>query len=339
VQDLDLVYCYEGRAWEEEWWLTMLADFNVRVHRSSDFSLFIPGAVYMVTGSHGLGHLPQAFLERIRNAGNCGLIHLGDEFSRGPYEVYASFAYVIRQHFKFFVKSPGIVYSPVGYSNGSTTDEFVPASAREFAWAFTGADGATRRKVARAWAGFEPNYVHLVDLRAGQKHQSREDFLRLLRNSVFVPCPMGNVHLESLRIYEAIENGAIPIVSRRTGFPYWEALFGPNHRLPAFKTWGEALAFAQDLYSRPNDLDQFQSEIRTWWESEKRAIRERVRMHVIHGRTGAFSAHLKRDFAHHHGLGYQAVRIAETIRHHDLTALAGRADVFLRRVTGRLAWR
>ena len=103
---LDVVICHDGPIWELDWYANALGDFELTVHRSPDFSLVIPGALYMLHGSLGFAKLPKAFLARVKAAGNCGVIHLGDEFFRGPYSIYGNFAYAIRTHFAEFLQSP-----------------------------------------------------------------------------------------------------------------------------------------------------------------------------------------------------------------------------------------
>jgi hypothetical protein len=333
---LNVVRCY-GYASEDAWWTFLLSDFDVHWHDSPDFSLVLPDALYAIQGVHGLGHVPEPFLARVRQAGNAGLLHIGDEFLRGPYPVYASFSYVLRNLHASFLEHPGVLVAAMGYSNNCIPPSFPAASARPFAWSFSGADGASRRKMVETWRGFTPSHINLVDLRGGGVHESRERFLELLRESAFVPCPQGNVYLELMRMYEALENGAIPIVSKRRNFAYWETLFGPQHPLPAFYDWRAARAFAEGVFADKPALDALQTKILQWWAAEKLAIRARVRAHVEAGRRGDFREALQRDFAGKTGLPLQAARLIEVLRHHDATALRGRAQIVLRRLQARLA--
>ena len=328
---LDLVQCFEGDVWERDWYGSALADFDVQLHRSPDFSLIIPDALYMVRGSLGLGVMPKTFLEAVKRAGNCGLIHLGDEFLRGPYAAYASFAFVIRTHYATFVESPGVLQIPLGYSNNMQSDMGERSSKRPYAWGFTGAKGLARVQLGRIWSGFEKSFFHLVDLRAGGVHLSRSEFLELLSGSAFVPCPMGNAHLESLRIYEALERGAIPIVSTRAKLAYFDRVLGEGHPIPQFQNWTQARVWAEDIYRRPADLDVLQERVITWWAAKKLDVRERVRVFVEEGLAGAHRAELARKFARGSNLAGQPARLVELFRHHDAITMVGRAQITLRR--------
>jgi hypothetical protein len=333
---LDLVQCFEGRPWEEDWYANVLGDFDVQVHKSPDYSLVIPNAIYMVGGSLGLGVVPQSFLDQVKQAGNCGLIHLGDEFLRGPYRVYSNFAFVIRTHYASFVQSPGVLTIPLGYSNNMDARRGLASSQRKYAWAFTGNTNLVREHIAREWKTFEKNFCFLIDLREGHKHLSRGQFLELLDDSAFIPCPIGNVHLESLRIYEALERGTIPIVSTRHFLAYFDRVLGRGHPIPQFLNWASARAWAEDIYSRPEDLDALQRNVLAWWADKKDQVREQSGQFVREGLAGAHREHLSRDFAHRSALFDQPPRLWELARHHDAVAWRGRAQLAARRIGRRL---
>ena len=44
-----------------------------------------------------------------------------------------------------------------------------------------------------------------------------------------------------------------------------KALLGHESPVPVFETWPQALAFAQHQLSHPNDLDELQAHIQSWW--------------------------------------------------------------------------
>ncbi|MEJ0023448.1 MAG: hypothetical protein WDN76_08475, partial [Alphaproteobacteria bacterium] len=119
---LDVVICYDGPIWELDWYRNALGEYDVTFHRSPDYSLIIPGALYMLHGSLGFAKVPKDFLAKVKAAGDCGVIHLGDEFFRGPYSIYGNFAYAIRTHFAEFLQSPAVKQIPLGYSNDMNPD-------------------------------------------------------------------------------------------------------------------------------------------------------------------------------------------------------------------------
>lgn len=333
---LDLVRCYEGRAWEQDWIAFLLSDFDVTVHTSPDFSVVIPGGLYVVLGSHGLGHLPGRFLTAIENAGGCGLLHLGDEFLRGPYAAYASFDYVLRNYHASYLDTPGVLSYPLGYSNDLSKGAGEISSKRRYAWAFIGAQNRAREELGSAWNGFEPNFFQLSDIRAGVPHLGRDTFLDLLDSSAFMPCPMGNTQLETMRLYEVLERGAIPVLPRRRTSSYFEDLLGDHHPLPAFYNWREARHFCEALYVDSGELDAMQARIATWWAQKKRDVRADVADFVAEGRTGMYREILRAAFAGAASPKQQMQRLVELVRQHDARAVEARLRIAGARVARKL---
>lgn len=58
-------------------------------------------------------------------------------------------------------------------------------------------------------------------------------YRQILASSSFTLCPEG-VHVESYRLWEALEVSSIPIV---TCDPYFDGLLGPSHLLPCVQDW------------------------------------------------------------------------------------------------------
>jgi hypothetical protein len=333
---LDLVRCYEGRAWEQDWIAFLLSDFDVTIHTSPDFSVVLPDALYVVLGSHGLGHVPAPFLKSVAAAGGCGLLHLGDEFLRGPYEAYASFDYVLRNFKASFLDAPGVLTYPLGYSNALPTHAVAPSSQRRYAWAFIGAQNKAREELGAAWAGFEPNFFQLSDIRAGVAHLGRDTFLDLLDSSAFMPCPMGNTQLETMRLYEVLERGTIPVLPRRRTSSYFEDMLGDDHPLPAFYTWTEARHFCEALYADAAELDAMQARIAGWWSRKKIDVRSAIVDFILDGRAGAFRAPLRETFARGAPAVQQVQRLVALVRQHDSRAMGARLRIAGARVARRL---
>ncbi len=193
-------------------------------------------------------------------------------------------------------------------------------------------------KIGQQWESFAvgKNFLYLVDLRENVPHLSRQQFLDLLTDSAFVPCPMGNAHLESLRIYEALERGAIPIVSTRKRLAYFDKVLGKGHPIPQFHDWPAARAWAEDIYSRPADLDKLQAEILDWWAAKKLEVRKTVSAFVAAGKSGEFRERLQRDFAGRSSLMTQPARLWELYRHHDASAMRGRVQITSKKIAKKL---
>src|SRR5205085_4230318 len=101
------------------------------------------------------------------------------------------------------------------------------------------------------------------------------EYKQVLEESIFAPSPMGNVNLECFRVYEALEQGAIPIVERRFTLDYFRSLLG-NHPIPTVASWQEAGNLVKSLLSSPSDLEALQRTCLSWWQQFKHSLTSEV---------------------------------------------------------------
>lgn len=282
-----------------------------------------------------LSSLPAAFLESAARMPGVGLFDGSDEWYGGDYAAYRSFAFVLRMCHAGRFRNAGVLTVPLGYATGQPVrDTVVPASGRRYLWSFAGKPVGSRATMMRALDGLEPAAAHVRtsvrgDLSEGRL--SKHEYHDLLADSVFVPCPMGNVMMETYRVYETLENGAVPILERRPLRPYFEELFG-RHPLPAFRTWPEARVFMERAQADPAGLDALQREVHGWWTEEKERQRRSVAAFLDLGLADALRAELAalpvRKRRWRRGLD-QALELA---RHHSPEAARERLLTIMRRL-------
>jgi hypothetical protein len=254
------------------------------------------------------------------------LYHVSDEWYLDPLDNYHYFTHVIRNYYHTGLNGSGISHFPLGPCHFSQQPVFSrPAAERKYVWSFAGQLASTRRSLVKCLRDIIPNRLHVTGgVRRPQRPISPNEYLDLLGNSIFVPCGMGNVNLESFRIYEALECGAIPIVEKRPWLDYFNLLFGP-HPLPSVNRWGDAPALMRRLQSEPRRLNQKQSEIRTWWENLQKRLSQRLTQLLNSVSTQprctstalAFPGRLRGAF--------------EMLKHHDVVAIRARALLSLKR--------
>jgi hypothetical protein len=333
---IELVRCYPGGLVEEEWVGRLLAPMDIVWRNDPTFERVTPGALYLMPGSLGLPDIPEGYLCEIEAAGDCGLLHFGDEFLRGDYRVYARFAYVLRNYHAAWLDGAGVLTFPLGYPPGlARSRESVSASRRQHLWCFLGARNPARADLVRALHGTPRGFVSLPDARKGEALLSRERYVEVMTQSAFAPAPMGNVVIETWRFWEALEYGAIPVAPRNFGFDYYANLLGPNP-IPTFRTWSQAAVFMSALADNPVALDRLQREVLDWWAGEKVRWSERVKAHVAEGRAGAHRAALSARFSKFSRRANQPRRMAEFLKHHDAVALGGRVRLAAGRVRNRM---
>ena len=217
---------------------------------------------------------------------NAFLLQLGDEFYELGIDRYVHFRGVFRTIWASVFNPERVMQLPLGFSIDPEKASFVPASQRKYAWSFIGEAGkASRPEAVRAMSSLEPHILFsstpvsgvtfFTEGKDGKRRIPREDFAETLRQSAFAPAPMGNASLESCRVYDALETGAIPIVERRLTLDYFGGLLG-EYPFPAVRSWSEARRIAQRLLSDPSRLDAMQRACMDWWSEYQKSLTLRV---------------------------------------------------------------
>ena len=218
---------------------------------------------------------------------NAWLLHLSDETYEGGYDAYANFRGVLRNYRSGVFNPERVFQLPLGYGDGLEHNVALSAIANGRSQAPVelrrrGTQEFSRPEMLRTFAPLEPQYLRIIDrdivrITDGPHHAplSRRDYQHTLLDSVFIPCPMGNVSLESFRIYEALESGAIPLLEKRVFFDYFAGLFG-EHPLPTFTSWRQAAQFVASVRADSQALNQLQQQCSAWWSGYKATLSARV---------------------------------------------------------------
>lgn len=215
------------------------------------------------------------------------LVHFLDENYEGLYEeIYSNFRGVFRCHWANIFNEKYVSKMPLGYSNGmGRSGRPIPqATKRKYVWSFAGAlMKSSRPDVAEALRAIKPYFLRatddvsslsfLSDEERAPKRLAPANFSNLLFESMFSPCPMGNVNLECFRVYEALECGSIPIVEKRMTLDYFRDLLG-DHPMPAVRSWPQARRLMEDLLRTPAEIDRLQERCFGWWIDYKKRYQE-----------------------------------------------------------------
>ena len=321
--------------WETDWIRWLFQNFQIVEHVAPRFDLFRNNSVYIL--SNPLSQLPSWFLHGIKRVHGKGLFHLADESFTGGYEIYSSFDFVLRNYHSTIFNNDGIRTLPLGFTSNTASQSHIPPVAeRRFLWSFAGAKTAARVDMFKNLQKVEPHKCYLFDNRKPNqsKRLGRAEFMALLSDSVFSPCPMGNTVLESFRIYESLEMGCIPILERRRWMSYYDCLM-PDHPLLTFLSWREARQFVQAVSRDGPRMIAYQQEIAEWWRSYKVKLRTDVTTFVSLGLEGSFRSSL-RHWHYRSGVNHQVWRLAELLKHASHASLLERIGITARRLIGRM---
>jgi len=269
---------------------------------------------------------PRDYYAKFRGR-NAWLLQLSDETYEGGYDVYHNFRGVFRNYWSSIFNPRRVIHLPLGYTNGFTHEANESGIDRRlYLWSFLGHAGkSSRPEMMEALLPLRPNFVHTTEQGRHQPVGKRE-YQRILRDSIFVPCSMGNINLESFRVYEALECGAIPILEKRPGLDYFARLLG-SHPLPTFGNWRQAARFIASIRDDRNAIGNLQKQCLAWWTGYKQSLRERVEsfLETTPGDEAGSYIHRRHSLP-----GWQTV---ELLRHHTMPAVARRVKLHFERLS------
>jgi hypothetical protein len=269
---------------------------------------------------------------------NSVLWHYLDETYEGGYERYCAFAGVIRWHWSALFDDPSILVIPIGYREGPPSLNIRALPARRYVWSFAGqVQRSSRPEMVAALSQIEPYFLMRTDKRDDgrmlDRFVEREEYYDVMTDSMFAPCPMGNVNIECFRFYEALECGTVPIVEKRLGFDYYRSLLG-DHPIPTVSSWSDAPHLIRDCLRHPAKLEELQGECMAWWKSYKPRLRDRISDFL----AGSGTRPAPRDVTSKL-LGHRVWQYFELLKHHDARALRRRVQRQIRRVVRDRKWR
>ena len=147
------------------------------------------------------------------------ILHLSDEFEKDDISLY-SHPYckgVIRNYPRAGTTHLTI---PLGYHHRVTAQKTMEE--RKWLWSFHGTDWFERGKQLEAFQPYVPHSCHLQPEWNHSSGTPSAEYVKILGNSQFCPILKGN-HMETFRLYEALEAGTLP-------------LFGPTIS-PSYLEW------------------------------------------------------------------------------------------------------
>jgi len=204
------------------------------------------------------------------------LLHASDERLIASTTLYAhpGIKTVFRNYWRPDCVGPKVVHLPLGYLNGKgmRSRATTSSSTRKHVWSFAGAiDRPDRGPILEAMRVDVPNHlVHITPTWKSTLNLDAKMYREVIQNSQFVPCLSGIWNIESYRFYEAIENGAIPMITIDKMDSYKNLLSASvNPPLIATDTWKAAAQVMNTLSSQPILLDKIQKELGDWWSGYK----------------------------------------------------------------------
>ncbi|MDP9174172.1 MAG: hypothetical protein M3O30_09945 [Planctomycetota bacterium] len=296
----------EDDFWEREWLEFLVGDIALRYVHADLHTVENPSLLILSDGGGGNTNTVRQIIRGFKTRSMpIGILHLSDEYCNCPIDFYADATFVIRNYYR--PSALGIapcVHLPLGYKRGFPNGvNRQPIAGRRWRWFFAGEAKGARIKMLNA-ARAIPNGYAVATARwndpAGLK---TETYAAAMNDTVFALCPRGNDSVDTFRVYEALEAGAIPIVeddgqlaslfhhlrfpeAARSWFPprirhryraalggsYWKGIFGEQCPLPRIHRWDRLAEVVGAI-----DIGRLSKEVDNWWAETKQACCDRVR--------------------------------------------------------------
>ncbi len=207
-------------------------------------------------------------------------LHLSDEHGRDDISWYAlpSVKQVIRNYARPDLAAYGdkIKLIPLGFANGRSSKHLPSPPAfeeRAQLWCFAGsADRPGRLEALTKLHAAGPYEEHVKNAWSAPHKVEGPEYIAMLRRAKFVPCFRGSSALESYRLYEALEHGAIPIYvadESNHGLKDEYTSVLEKHPLLAFPSWDKAADMLPILARQPAVMEKHRQSLMEWWAAKK----------------------------------------------------------------------
>ena len=187
-------------------------------------------------------------------------------------------------------------FIPLGPSKG--TRQAISAARNstdvpELDWFMSGQNTHIRRKLCFESLGKIAEFTqtdhkfNLLETEGFTQGFEHGEYLKLMANTKVAPCPSGVAVVDSFRLYEALESGALPIADGQDpkggSAGWWPFLFGEMPPFPIVTDWGDLKGHidrAVSTFPKP------QNESFAWWQLTKRNLKKQ-----FHKDLGKLSGH------------------------------------------------
>jgi len=242
------------------------------------------------------------YIRRLKNAGaKVGLFHIGDEFQIESTDFYQDLDFVFRQYYKeeAHKRHRNCHYLPINCMPGFS-EKIInkPIHEREYVWSFAGQLKGSRYKMIKYANSIPGGKYYTTDQFKDPNGINAEEYAALLNNTKFCLCPGGNYSLDSARVFESLEAGAIPIVEARNFGHALAALFNPkllvNHGIRDRRFWLRNYQYWEKAYStdfpcpliydwkdlgsliNSIDVESSSEKMQLWWKEYKQSLTQLI---------------------------------------------------------------
>ena len=207
-------------------------------------------------------------LKSVARSGRVGrriLVHLSDEKLRHRNSVYSAFDVVFRNYFDpRLAWRRNVVFLPLGWTSAFREYLLDVKASPSRTWSFCGAIKADRELMVNRFSKVSGGFHHFSSGWNSRDQIPPESVLDIYRDSLFVLCPQGNAHVDTFRVMEALQAGAIPVSTRFLGRDFFRYTFG-DHPFVVEKNWSAAMSQVERLLAEPQEALAYRQRVQDWY--------------------------------------------------------------------------
>uniref|UniRef100_A0A6C0K141 Alpha-(1,3)-fucosyltransferase FucT N-terminal domain-containing protein n=1 Tax=viral metagenome TaxID=1070528 RepID=A0A6C0K141_9ZZZZ len=196
------------------------------------------------------------------------LLHLSDENCKDPLDVYdlEMCTKVVRNYAREGLGSK-VTVLPLGFAIPCSSP--IPSfSERPLVWGFHGFDWNDRKEMLAPLQKLEPKECLFQE-----GFNASSDYSAMLLKSKFAPVPRGH-HVETFRLWEALEHGSIPLYVRSAGDgAYWNWLKS-NLSLMEIRDWAGAVKVIGFFLANGDKAERYRTGILEQWSQWKGLLKQ-----------------------------------------------------------------
>jgi hypothetical protein len=241
-----------------------------------------------------LGKVNLDLIRTIKSSGNNVILyHMGDELANNNIDAYLECDFIIRNYYFSHIQNDPrfagkISWAPNGYRTGvgpRAASHLKNATDRGCIAAFLGwlNNSNSYQNERNAFVEVAKVCGENLFILASNGFSGGYNvglYSAVMEDSIFAPCPAGNSP-ETIRLYDALELGCIPISLQHTFLTSDDALaaIGPVP-FPIIASWDELPSFLDRMksvaLSNPDEIASLQAKTIDWWSSYKEFIQNKI---------------------------------------------------------------
>lgn len=192
------------------------------------------------------------------------LLHLSNENLNHNCDYYSEAEHVFRFYYDEEIKNPNVTTLPLGFVSGymNTNGDINLSNDRYIPISFIGQVKSDRGMMVNSIKNINNSFLYLTSKWNCPNGLPIDEVVNIYKRTKFVPCPKGWVNPDSLRLFEALEWGCIPIIKKYDGVDYFEHIFG-KHPIPTVDDWTEVSDLIDNLNNE--NLDELILSINKWY--------------------------------------------------------------------------